>query len=92
MKSIILALLLSLCCSQLYADCSAEQFEYAQASSAYKKVVHKLYPKIKAGKKLTKKEARELDRANARVYNAQYMYQACVNGSSEGNNFGGVDY
>lgn len=92
MKKTILSILLLLATASAYADCSSERLEYERANSAYKKIVHHLWPKMKAGKKLTKEESRMLDKANARVYNAKLTYESCVNGSDEGNNFGGVDY
>lgn len=92
MKTLRLLLLFVLLSSVCSAECINERLEYERAQSAYSKVVHRLWPKIKAGKKLTKKESRELDRANAREYNAKFAYEACANGSGDGNNFGGVDY
>lgn len=92
MKTTILAVLFALMVSTVYADCESERYDYGRARSAYNKLVMVLLPKIKAGKKLTKKEQKRLDKANMLVYTTKIQYEACVNSSGDGNNYGGVDY
>jgi len=83
MKTIILAILLALIVSPVLADCEGENYEYGKARSAYNNLIYKLLPKIKAGKKLTKKEQKKLDKANMRVYNAKINLEACSGESEE---------